>query len=110
MRPTLRLPAIALATTLVVSVPAAAQQPLETIRNYQDVDARLSSAGQIAYDQIPLLASEGFEVVVNLAAASRERNGEEGFLVAETGLTYIHIPVDWEMPRLSDVEMFFDVM
>ena len=25
-------------------------------------------------------------------------------------MTYIHIPVDWERPLMSDVRMFFDVM
>lgn len=84
--------------------------PLEDIRNYTWVSDRLASAGQIAYDQIPLLKEEGYEVVINLAIADRERNGEEGFLVAEAGLTYIHIPVDWQEPKLSDVELFYDVM
>lgn len=84
--------------------------PLETIRNYTYVSDQLASAGQIANAQIPLLREAGYEVVVNLAIADQERNGEEGFLVAQSGLTYVHIPVDWEAPRLSDVEMFFDVM
>jgi len=84
--------------------------PLETIRNFQVVTDHLASAGQIGYEQIPLLRDEGYEVVVNLAVADEERNGQEGFLVAQSGLTYVHIPVDWERPRLSDVEMFFDVM
>jgi protein tyrosine phosphatase (PTP) superfamily phosphohydrolase (DUF442 family) len=102
----------------LLSVPARtslqAQQtgapPLETVRNYQQVSDRLASAGQIGYDQIPLLREQGYEVVVNLAVADEERNGREGFLVAEMGLTYVHIPVDWQEPKLSDVALFFDVM
>ncbi len=89
---------------------AVAVAPLSDIRNYTWVSDRLASAGQITYDQIPLLKEEGYEVVINLAIADRERNGEEGFLVAEAGLTYIHIPVDWQEPKLSDVELFYDVM
>lgn len=110
LRPILAV-AAALATVTTAGV---AQQntpePLTSIRNYQDVSERLSSAGQIGYEQIPLLRDAGFDVVINLASASRERNGEEGFLVAESGLTYVHIPVDWEQPRLEDVDLFFDVM
>jgi uncharacterized protein (TIGR01244 family) len=112
--PIFRIAPCALAVALALPSPAATQQgdpaPLETIRNFQVVDDRLSSSGQIAYDQIPLLAKEGFEVVVNLAIADEERNGQEGFLVAQNGLTYVHIPVDWQAPTLGDVEMFFDVM
>lgn len=105
----------ALALLPVASIPALQAQeagvaPLEDIRNYTWVSDRLASAGQIGYDQIPLLKEEGYEVVINLAVADRERNGDEGFLVAESGLTYIHIPVDWEEPKLSDVELFYDVM
>jgi protein tyrosine phosphatase (PTP) superfamily phosphohydrolase (DUF442 family) len=87
-----------------------AAPPLESIRNYTWISDQLASAGQIAYPQIPLLPSAGYEVVVNLAIADEARNGQEGFLVASNGLTYVHIPVDWEHPELRDVEMFFDVM
>ena len=83
---------------------------LTTIRNYMGISDRLTTAGQIAYDQIPLLREEGYDVVVNLATASRERNSLEGFHVTASGMSYIHIPVDWEQPRLSDLSMFFDVM
>jgi len=111
--------ALPLAAAFLLSVaflprPGHAQQgdppPLESVRNFQVVSGRLASAGQISYAQVPLLAEQGYEVVINLAAADRERNGEEGFLVAESGLTYVHIPVDWQRPRLSDLDIFFDVM
>jgi uncharacterized protein (TIGR01244 family) len=100
----------ALALPVASSAQMMAPEPLESIRNWQDVDPRLSSSGQIDYDQIPLLAEQGYEVVVNLAIADEERNKEEGFLVAQNGLTYVHIPVDWQQPTMADVEMFFDVM
>ena len=98
---------------LILAAAAGAQQappPLETVRNFQRVSDDLASSGQIGYEQIPLLREQGYEVVVNLAVADEERNGQEGFLVAREGLTYIHIPVDWNEPTLRDVEIFFDVM
>lgn len=107
---------IAASLTLPLIVPrialaqASGPPPLETIRNFQQVSGRLASAGQIGYEQIPLLADQGYDVVVNLAVADEERNGREGFLVADAGLTYVHIPVDWNAPTLTDLEMFFDVM
>ena len=87
-----------------------APMPLEGVRNFQVVDDRMASSGQIAYDQIPLIRERGYEVVVNLAIADEERNGQEGFHVAQEGLTYVHIPVDWAEPTHDDVRMFFDVM
>ncbi|NNF14427.1 MAG: phosphatase [Gemmatimonadetes bacterium] len=98
---------------LMLASAVGAQQappPLETVRNFQMVSDDLASSGQIGYEQIPLLREQGYEVVVNLAIADEERNGQEGFLVAREGLTYIHIPVDWNEPTLRDVGLFFDVM
>ena len=85
-------------------------EPLESVRNFQVVDHRLASSGQIAYDQVPLIRERGYEVVINLAIADEVRNGMEGFHVAEEGLTYVHIPVDWNEPTTRDVRAFLDVM
>ena len=105
---------IALLLVMSGSGPSHAQQAppadLTTILNYHGISDRLTTAGQIDYDQIPLLREQGYEVVVNLATANPERNSLEGFHVTSSGMTYIHIPVEWERPQLSDVKMFFDVM
>jgi len=113
MKPPILIPVAVLMSGLLGQAAQAQQNtapPLETIRNFQVVSDQLASAGQIGYDQISLIREEGYEVVINLAPADEERNGREGFLVAREGLTYVQIPVDWNQPRLSDVEMFFDVM
>jgi protein tyrosine phosphatase (PTP) superfamily phosphohydrolase (DUF442 family) len=83
---------------------------LNTIRNYVRVSDRLGTSGQIDSTHIQTIADEGFEVVINLATASAERNGTEGLKVAEAGMTYINIPVAWESPSYRDLEMFFSVM
>lgn len=98
---------------VALAIPASAQTgppPLESIRNYTWVSDELASAGQIGYEQIPLLAEAGYDVVINLAIADQARNGEEGFRVVESGLTYVHIPVDWQEPTLDDLDLFFGVM
>lgn len=83
---------------------------LENINAYLAITDSLSTSGQITYDEIALLKEAGFEVVINLAVADQERNGEEGFLVTQQGLTYIQIPVSWQNPSLRDLQLFFDVM
>jgi len=108
-----KAPAFAFVALAGVCAHAAAQEPpppLETIRNYHVVYEGLASAGQIGYEQIPLLKEQGYEVVVNLATPDPRLNAEEGFRVTQTGLTYIQIPVVWQSPTVEDVEMFFDVM
>lgn len=110
--PLAALAAVLAASALLTSTLAAqeAPAPLETVRNFQQVTDRLASSGQIGYDQAPLLREAGYDVVVNLAVADEERNAREGYFVTREGLTYIHIPVDWNAPAMDDVELFFDVM
>jgi len=100
-----------IALALLFQVAAAAPTPaLDSIHNFRRISDRLATSGQMTYDQIPYLAEAGFEVVVNLAPAREERNGREGFLVAQRGMTYVNIPVDWQEPTLRDLDMFFAVM
>ncbi len=90
--------------------PASDPSSLDGIRAYLKISDQLSTGGQIQYSEIPLLKEAGFEVVVNLAPARKERNGEEGYLVTEQGMTYIQIPVDWQTPSPRDLQLFYDVM
>ena len=87
-----------------------APQMLEDAHNFVRISDRLSTSGQITNEEIVAAKDAGFEVVVNLAPARRERNHEEGFRVTESGMTYVQIPVDWREPALRDLELFFDVM
>lgn len=87
-----------------------AQTALTDIRAYLPISDHLATAGQVTYEQIPTLSDAGFDVVVNLAIADEERNGREGFLVAEQGMTYIQIPVSWQEPSLEQLQQFFEVM
>lgn len=100
-----------IAFALLFQVAAATPTPtLDSIHNFRRISDRLATSGQMTYDQIPDIADAGFEVVINLAPAREERNGREGFLVAERGMTYVNIPVDWQEPTMRDLEMFFAVM
>ena len=83
---------------------------LDAIRAYLKISDQLSTSGQITTEDITKIQDAGFDVVVNLAPARKERNFEEGFRVTEAGMTYVQIPVDWQSPASRDLQMFFDVM
>ena len=100
----------ALGTTQAQAQAGDMADPLEGITNYVKISDRLSTSGQVAYDQIEALKEAGFEVVVNLAPASDDANGLEGFLVVEQGMSYVQIPVSWREPSQRDLRLFFDVM
>ena len=103
---------IALALALQVAASASVQGDavLNTARNFVRVSDNLATSGQIFSEHIDAIADQGFHVVVNLATADAERNGQEGFWVAEKGMTYVNIPVSWTEPTLEDLDQFFSVM
>lgn len=95
-------------------MPSAADE-LETrlgeIYHYRRLADNLATAGQPTAAQFSWIAQAGFQVVINLAPATGERAlaGEPG-IVHALKMQYVHIPVAWTSPLLTDLRAFFDVM
>ena len=71
----------------------------------------LWSSGQLSERDIGDLPSLGVDVVVNLALpTSANALPGESERVTGLGLTYIHIPVEWESPRPAQYAQFVDVL
>lgn len=85
-------------------------EPLSSVVNFHTIDEDLMTAGQLLPEHIEAVASARVDLVINLATADKERNGEEGFLLIEQGIDYIHIPVIWDSPTQADLDLFFAVM
>ena len=84
---------------------------LDDIKNFISVSDRLGTAGQPSEAQLPEIAAAGFEVVVNLGLLDpRYCLADEAGSVANLGLDYHHIPVDFNAPQRGDLERFFSVM
>lgn len=80
---------------------------MNNILNYIKINENISTAGQPTKEQLQLIKDENFEVVINLALSSATNALEnEDKVVTELGMTYIHIPVDFEKPKLSDAKQF----
>ena len=107
---TTRICALLIALCSAVSAHAETDAPGGGIYNFREVDTWLSTSGQPDDEAIPRLAAGGYGLIVNLAIADAERNANEGFLVAQEGLSYTQIPVDWMAPTLADLDLFFAVM
>lgn len=73
--------------------------------NYVGNTPRISSAGMPTRSQFAEIANAGFDVVVNLAPATALGAHEnEAALVAQRGMHYFHVPVDFASPRQEDFE------
>lgn len=62
-----------------------ATSKLQDIFNFYVIDSDLLTAGQVLPEHIAAINEEKIELVVNLAVASEERNGKEGFLLTNEG-------------------------
>ena len=106
----IRLAALALGLACSLSGWAAEAPDPDNIYNFHRVSSTLATSGQVFPVQVPLLEKDGVDLVVNLAVAHEERNGEEAFHVTQTGMSYVQIPVLWEKPTQADLDLFFAVM
>jgi len=84
---------------------------LDEIKNFVAVSDRLGTAGQPSEAQLRDVAAAGFDVVVNLGLLDpRYCLPDEAASAASLGLTYHHIPVDFNAPQADDLRRFLDVM
>jgi protein tyrosine phosphatase (PTP) superfamily phosphohydrolase (DUF442 family) len=84
---------------------------MENIYNYLKLSDSLFSSGMPTPEQIPSIAKNGVQVVINLATSKSEGwilNEKE--LMEAQNITYYSIPVDWDNPTIDDLNDFMDIM
>ena len=86
-------------------------EKLEQIHNYFPIDDHVATAGQPTIDQFKTIKQAKFDLVINLALAdSPNALTDEGELIRQLEMDYIHIPVDFKAPTLNDLDTFFSVI
>ena len=84
---------------------------MKSISDYYQIDQNLATSGQPTPEQFQLIADAQYKIVINLAMSdSTNALKNEGAIVTDLGMVYVHIPVVWENPRLEDVQLFFNAM
>ena len=84
---------------------------MNKILNYVKINELISTSGQPKIEELELIANEGFEVVINLAVPTTSNALEnEDKIVSSLNMSYIHIPVDFENPKISDLKLFLNVL
>ncbi|WP_299487217.1 protein tyrosine phosphatase family protein [Acaryochloris sp. IP29b_bin.137] len=86
-------------------------EKLQHIQSFLALSDQIGTAGQPTVTQFEDIRAAGFQTVVNLALVdSTDAIPEESAIVSDLGMEYVHIPVDWEVPTLADLNRFFEVM
>lgn len=84
---------------------------LSSILHFRKISERLGTAGQPTADQFAMIREAGYEVVINLALTTSDNAlANEGSLVADLKMAYVHIPVDFARPTAADFEAFAGVL
>ena len=83
----------------------------ETIHNWRRLDRRITTSGQPTEEQLADIHALGVRHIVNLGPHTHEKAlPDEAGSVCRLGMTYIHIPVDFQNPTDQDFEKFCAVM
>jgi protein tyrosine phosphatase (PTP) superfamily phosphohydrolase (DUF442 family) len=83
----------------------------ETIYNWRRLDDRVTTSGQPTEPQLADLQALGVRHIINLGLHTHEKAlPDEAASVGRLGMTYIHIPVDFQHPTDEDFGKFCDAM
>jgi uncharacterized protein (TIGR01244 family) len=79
----------------------------EGIYNWRRLDARITTSGQPTEPQLADIQALGVRHIVNLALHTHEKAlPDEANSVSRLGMTYTHIPVDFQNPTEEDFAQF----
>ena len=84
---------------------------IEASYNFRKISDKLTTSGVVRPDGLKALASQGYEVVVNLLPDTSEHavRGERD-IVESQSIEYVYIPVDFKKPSQSDFALFSSTM
>ncbi len=78
---------------------------------WRRLDDRLTTSGQPSEEQLIRLRALGVEHVINLGLHTHERAlSDEASSVADLGITYTHIPVEFDAPTEEHFVLFCTAM
>lgn len=84
---------------------------LSSILHYRRESNWLSTSGQPSAEELVMVASANFQVVINLVpSASQGVMPDERAIVESLGMRYLSIPVNQERPTRTNLVTFFDTM
>ena len=89
---------------------AAAGDPVD-ITNWRRFDEHITTSGQPNAAQLSAIAALGVGQVINLALHTHAAAlPDEAASVAALGMTYTHVPVDFDAPTDADFDRFRDAL
>ena len=83
----------------------------ELIKNFIQVTPHIASSGQPLAHEFKDIANDDYKLVVNLAMSDSDYAiANEESIVTSLGMRYVHIPVPFGAPDISQLKSFFKLM
>ncbi len=83
----------------------------EMIYNWRRLDDRITTSGQPTEPEFADIHALGVRHIINLGLHTHEKAlPDEAASVSRLGMTYIHMPVDFQNPTDQDFDQFCSVM
>lgn len=84
---------------------------IQAIYNFVQLTDTIATSGQPLENEFPLIAQSGHKAVVNIAMHNSDDAVEnEGHIVTALGMSYFHIPVPFDAPKIDHLRLFIQVM
>jgi protein tyrosine phosphatase (PTP) superfamily phosphohydrolase (DUF442 family) len=88
-----------------------AADPLAELYNYRRISPQIATSGQPTEAQFEAIATQGIQAIINLGLTEADYAlPDERGLVESLGMTYEHIPVQWQTPTVENVRDFLACM
>ncbi len=89
----------------------ASAQNADKIDNYIEYSKIFSSSGQPDKEQLKILSKNNFKQIIYLAFTDQSTSlDNEDRIVKSLGMDYVHIPVDFDNPKITDFNRFAAIM
>jgi protein tyrosine phosphatase (PTP) superfamily phosphohydrolase (DUF442 family) len=82
----------------------------QSIYNWRRLDDRITTSGQPSEPQLADIQALGVRHIINLGLHTHEKALPDEAVSVSLGMTYIHIPVDFQNPTDQDFDKFCSVM
>lgn len=80
---------------------------LQAITNYVPITDDIGTSGQPKQEQFADIAASGYDLLINLALPTSDHAiSNEGSIVTELGMSYWHLPVEFDAPTLQELQLF----
>ena len=81
------------------------------IINFVQISDNIASSGQPSEADFTQIAYLGYKTIINLALATSDNAiAIEGDIITELGMSYLHIPIQWQKPTFEQFQLFVAIM